>query len=220
VLALASLGSAERFRPLGVTVQGEPPNGSALDASRQWEVTAADIELNLVASADCASSDDADGLVELCTVRGESRLSGEARQLECGGARLAADARCESVRFVAGWFESGAAVALVAQRPRDVDGHGKDRVAAVLAGEADGTRVFDPRLSTTYGSDGAPCRAGIELWLGEDEDADLRFTRLSLDARPAAGELSRPHLRIECHALHGNDASSAGHGVYLLARAA
>jgi hypothetical protein len=124
------------------------------------------------------------------------------------------------VRFVAGWFESGAAVALVAQRPRDADGHGNDRVAAVLAGEADGTRVFDPRLSTTYGSDGAPRRAGIELWLGEDEDEDLRFTRLSLDARPAAGELSRPHLRIECHALQGNDASSAGHGVYLLARAA
>jgi hypothetical protein len=219
VLALAPFGSVEGFQPLGVSIRGEPPNGSVLDAGRRWEVSAAEIELSLVSSADYASSGDADGLVELCAVRGEIRLSDEERRLECGGARLAADARCESLRFVAGWFESGAAVALVAQRPRDADGHGKDRVAAVLAGEADGTRLFDPRLSTTYGSDGSPRRAGIELWLGEDEDADFRFTRLSLDARSAAGDLSRRHLRIECHALQGHDASSSGHGVYLLVRA-
>jgi hypothetical protein len=218
LLAIAPLGSGGQIQTRHASLSGEPQNGASLDPSREWQITGTDVALTLAPANGGAFSDGAEAVLELCAVSGETRDSGRSRGLDCGGARLLAPTGCDSLRIVACWFESGSSVALLAERPMGTRGHGEDRVSAMLSGEAEGSRVYDPRLSTTYGGDGVPQRAGIELWVGENED-QLRFTRMSLEAQHGGGELSSGGLRVECHAVEGNLAESSGQGVYLLARA-
>ncbi len=66
--------------------------------------------------------------------------------------------------------KSGDGIAVAAVRPRKASGHANDAVHAALLDPCAGvTAVAEPRLSTTYGGDGTPTRAGLELWL-EDEN--------------------------------------------------
>jgi hypothetical protein len=217
LLATAPLRGDGLVQAHDASLRGAPQNGSRLDPGREWELSGSDVGLTLGPADGGAVSDGTGGLLELCTVQGEVRDSAQVRRIDCGGARFLADTDCDSLRVVGCWFESGRSVALRAERPRGAEGHGSDRVAAILTGEAEGIHLYDPRLSTTYGGDGSPRRAGIELWIGESED-EQRFRRLSLETLPGGGELSSESLRLECHAVEGNLADSRGEGVYLLAR--
>jgi hypothetical protein len=100
------------------------------------------------------------------------------------------------------WMEDGRGVTMTSVRPVKATSHADEAMHAVLlapSGEnGDGAAVpvvvADPRLSTTYDSEGRQQHAGLELYVGEDDDY----------ARRAAGEvacgttLDLGRLRLDC----------------------
>lgn len=145
------------------------------------------------------------------------RVSGGA--LDAVGVRLDRPGRgVESVRVFAACFSAEHAVALVAVRPAGAKGQDRDVVAAASLGEREGLSVFDPRLSTTYAPDGAPLRAGVELWLGEGEDEEdeqypHRVAGESTGDRAVSDELGLCAYGLRCHSR-----GEQGRGVYVLLR--
>jgi hypothetical protein len=103
--------------------------------------------------------------------------------------------RIELARTLAVWLEDGSGVALASVRPRGADGHGAEIVSGCLFERGEATPIADPRLSTTLDGEGRQRRAGLELWVGDADDA--------LPAR-AAGEavcgttLDLGRLRLSC----------------------
>ena len=93
----------------------------------------------------------------------------------------------EAARTIAAWPEAGSGVALSARAARRARAHADEPVwAALLDDGGHASRVDDPRLSTTYDADGRQRRAGLELWVDDDELPAARLGRgaLRLDARP------------------------------------
>jgi hypothetical protein len=100
-----------------------------------------------------------------------------------------------------------AAVLLVAVRPRGSAGHGEELRTVRLLEHGTQVELEDVRLSTVYGADGLPSKAGLELFgTGEElprrvggaavggasidlgpERLDLSFFRWSLEGEPAFG---------------------------------
>jgi hypothetical protein len=219
-LALARLGSSDPLEASLASIDRGRTAAAPKDSSPVWSVTAGDVALTLEAAPAVAVGGSADGSLELCTVRGGARASGASRQLDCRGVRLVTEASFESLRLVAAWFSPDASLAVLAVRPPGADGHGQDRIQAALAGEAEahGLTIIDPRVSTTYGSDWAPRRVGIELWLGESDEAELQFRRYAGEAERCAGVFRSDGLTIGCHPMHAHVGATGGPGVYLLAR--
>ncbi|MBV9603569.1 MAG: hypothetical protein JO027_00605 [Solirubrobacterales bacterium] len=169
-----------------------------------------------------AVQDTVSGWDQLCRVTGSF---GE-HEVDCLGLRSAwADgvelSRFESIRAVSVWFDPDEALALTAFRPRKGKGHEADLLAASVIAADRSAAAEDPRLSTTYGADGWPSRAGLELWLsaGEDADSERQFPRrasgeaIGARAQALAGELE---LRAEPFRWHSR--SRDGAGMYILAR--
>jgi hypothetical protein len=172
---------------------------------------------------------DLDGIVSddhLCQVRGALVVEGERIEVSCLGWQTSVSARVEperleSFRLVAAWFEPGDGLSLIALRPRKARGQEADLVAASVLDAGHAPRVTDPRLSTTYSAGGLPARAGLELWL-EDENAQ-DAEGVAAYPRRAAGEAERGAIdwTVDGFALraellrwhsHGRD----GPGIYLL----
>jgi hypothetical protein len=126
--------------------------------------------------------------------------------------------------LLAAWFDRDEALALSASRPRRARGQESDLITASLVESGLARTVIDPRLSTTYAGDGAPSRAGVELWVSEpSEEPDTNGERPYRIAGEAAGsaatwsegELQLAAYPLRCHS-HGRD----GAGVYLVGRPA
>lgn len=164
--------------------------------------------------------DDDAGFDQLCRVNGRLQLAGELHELSCLGWRALRRDRSElerlgSVRAVAAWFEPGEGLAVVAVRPRKARGQESDVIsAAVLDGES-ACAVADPRLSTTYTEAGVPIRAGIELWVGEEE-TEQRARRAAGQARGAAVGWTVSGLRMHAQLFGWSSRGRDGAGVYLL----
>jgi hypothetical protein len=220
LFACAHLRSGESLRSAPATLQSAgSEQQQALAAGAVWELRTADSALSISPAASAARSGPADSSPELCEFRGSAGTADGSHELDCAGVRAVTKiGRLESLRLVAAWFPDGNGLALLALRPTGARGHAEDRVAAAVAGVGEGLSVFDPRLSTTYGGDGAPLRVGVELWLGESEDGELQLRRFAGDAEPTAGSLSRDGLTLDCQTLAAHDTSASGPGVYLLAR--
>jgi hypothetical protein len=76
--------------------------------------------------------------------------------------------------------------------------------------------INDPRLSTTYTAAGRPLRAGVELWLGDDEDQQYSRRALGEAAGPGAtGRAGRFEVRAQ--PFRWQSRGRDGAGVYLLA---
>ncbi len=81
--------------------------------------------------------------------------------------------------------------------------------------EIHGTRVADPRLSTTFDASGRQRRAGLELWMTDDGPV-----------RRAAGEvicgttIDLGRLRLDCSFLHWRLEGREGIGRYDILRKA
>ncbi len=118
------------------------------------------------------------GQMELCAVEGAVRWEGAEHDLGCLGIRAMfepQDGELGSIRAAAAWLDSEDGFALVSTRPRGASGHDRDAVGCALLEDGQPLDVEEPRFSTTYGGDGIPSRAGVELWLagsGEDNDDD------------------------------------------------
>jgi hypothetical protein len=76
----------------------------------------------------------------------------------------------DSLRMLAAWFPKGRSIALAAERKKGHN-HDRDAIAAVGTGEPQ-PLYLEPRLSGTYGKDGALRNLGLELWLTDESNSD------------------------------------------------
>ncbi len=201
-------------------------------ATREWS-PAPELALSAAgATADAVSATaDAADVLRLLRVSGTHSAGGEQLALEAPAVvyRGPTLAKLDSIRILVAWFPDDRTVALSASRPRG--GHADKDVVSVLVtgagvvpadpvapGEPEPLQVFDPRLSTTYDGQGVPLRAGLELWLGPDEDSDQRPLRVSSESTGdrLAGELG--NLRVEAFGQRCHSRGENGIGIYALLR--
>lgn len=122
-----------------------------------------------------------EGYEQLCRVTGTVTAGGRARRIGCAGQRGHAWGtpdwdRIALARTVTAWPESGPSVALTAIRPESAREHADEALWAVLLDHDAVAAVAEPRLSTTYDGEGRQRRAGMELWVGADDDYPLRVS--------------------------------------------
>ena len=127
------------------------------------------------------------GYEQLCAVEAEVTVGGETRSLECLGQREHSwgTPRWDHIAraaTVSAWLAPDRAIALRTARLAGAEGHEDEAISAVLV-DADpanpdaGPRaheVAEPRLSTTYDAEGHQRRAGLELWVGEEDQLPRR----------------------------------------------
>jgi len=138
------------------------------------------------------------GYEQACAVRGTVRADGRAREVRCVGQRGHAWgepdwSRLEAARTVAAWPAEGAALALTAVRPQGAT-HAEEPVWAALLDAEGSRRVAEPRLTTTYDAGGRQRRAGLELWLHDDDEHPHRGSGEVL----CGSTLDLGQLRLDC----------------------
>lgn len=125
------------------------------------------------------------GYEQLCRVTGTVRTAGGESRVDCLGQRGhswgAPDwDRIELARTVGVWLDEDLGVSMTTIRPAGKDDHAAEAIAAFLmrAGAEDDVAavvpVEDPRLSTAYDADDRQRRAGLELYIGEEDPHPLR----------------------------------------------
>jgi hypothetical protein len=149
-----------------------------------WEGTDQRLELSLEAvsaPAELASGDPVAGLggmegyEQLVRVRGCVRIGDETAEIDGLGQRghswgVANWSRLELTRTVSAWLgEEQGGIVLSSLRPAGAQGHDEEAVWAAVVERGEAVPVVDPRLSTTYDGDGHQRRAGLELWMTEEE---------------------------------------------------
>lgn len=190
--------------------------------------------LTVTALAPALQSRDAGGQLkrddQLCEVTGRVRIDGQDADVESLGCRSSAETgiglgQLDSFRFLAAWLDPRSGFSLTALRPGKARGHEVDIVAAAILDDPPAPPVLDPRLSTTYTDDGLPAKAGLELWLSEENEDDPDGGAPPQYPRRAAGEVVGPGLDwgqddVELHAsvLRWHSQGSEGPGVYVLGR--
>jgi hypothetical protein len=231
----AALDGGARFITLGAAAGAGsligPESVDWSDEGEQWRLSGNGFEL-VITPADEASVEGlpaADesargtkaGCHELCQVHGRYTLGGVEYTVDCLGARTNDDRGGElqsfdSVRSVSALFAANQGLTVLSCRPRGAAGHERDQVTAAVCENGSCIAVADPRLSTTYTSDGLPARVSLELWLGEGEAQYLRR---------AAGEALAPVAAVHANGLEAvlapfrwRSRGLEGRGVYLLAR--
>ena len=121
--------------------------------------------------------------------RASARASTASASAATSGARPTGSGSRSRAR-VSAWFEDGAGVALASVRPQGAAGHDDELACAFLFEPDAAIAIADPRLSTTLDAEGRQRRAGLELWVSEDDEAGPHRARgrgrLRHDARPRA----------------------------------
>jgi len=189
-------------------------------ASGDWALSGSALELTLAPHGDAFQ--DERGFAQLCRVRGRVTLPDGERSIDCLGARTAEPlpdpAQLGSLRQVLAWFEPDLGLALSAARPRRARGQESDQVRAGVLEGGGATSVIDPRLSTTYAADGTPLRAGLELWLGEEEGEQYPRRAAGEAIGPAVSADAGEGLTIDARLFRWHSRGLDGAGVYVLAR--
>jgi hypothetical protein len=144
---------------------------------RRWTLTAplatAPLELTFEALGAPAEFELAGmrGYEHLCAVHGTAA----GRPVECLGQRGHSWGEPdwqgnELSRTVTAWLEDGTGVTLSAFRPAGARAHAEEAMAGALLGGEAPLVIAEPRLSTTYDGEGRQLRAGLELWVGDEDD--------------------------------------------------
>jgi hypothetical protein len=160
------------------------------------------------------------GYEQLCRVHGTASVAGQERPVRCLGQRGhtwgAPDwTRLSEARTVAAWFGEDLGIAMSAVRPERAAGHDEDATwAALISGEP--LRVAEPRLSTTYDAAGRQRRAGLELWMSDDEAYPQRIS----GEVHCGSTLDLGQLRLECAFFTWTMDGRAGVGRYDVLRRA
>lgn len=123
-----------------------------------------------------------EGYEQLCAVRGTVTTTGTRRDVRCLGQRGhswgAPDwERLSLSRMLTVWMAEDRALSLVAVRPARARAHADELLDCTLlegGPPAEPVPVADPRLSTAYDADGHMVRAGLELWVGHDDEMARR----------------------------------------------
>jgi hypothetical protein len=175
------------------------------------------MELGADSAASCASG--LQGYEQLCRVDGEARVNGGRRRLTCLGQRghgwgPAPWERIELARTVSAWLEGPRGVALSAVRPAGAAAHGDEAVTAFVVEPAEGlgvpVSVAEPRLSTTYDAEGRHRRAGLELWMREDDELPRRLAGEAV----CGTSLQLADLYLACSFFHWRMEGRSGVGRY------
>ncbi|TML28244.1 MAG: hypothetical protein E6G30_06075 [Actinobacteria bacterium] len=168
-----------------------------------------------------------EGYEQLCRVEGTVTVEGEARPIACLGQRGhgwgAPDwSELELARTVTAWWDDSHALTLSAIRPAGAREHDQEALSAFLvdAGEAEDEaavlRVAEPRLSTTYDAQGRQRRAGLELWVAEEDELPRRAA-----GQVACGtSLELGRLRLDCAFFDWRMEGRVGVGRYDIVRRA
>ena len=149
----------------------------------------------------------------LCAVTGRA----DGRPIDClGTATETSDpphwAELDLIRAVSAVLDRESAVFLMATRPRDVPGHGHERVSAVIVAGGRALDVEDARLSTVYDREGRQRTAGLELWLpGED------FARRASGSAQAGASVVLGGVRVDAAVFQWQMEGRTGAGAYELA---
>ena len=137
-------------------IPGAALNG--ISAGEQWSVIADGLELIATSQGETADLAAFDGFDQLCEVTGTVRLGGVEHPIVAlgrRGLRAGIDlSRLDSLRDLGAWFAADDGLTLTAARPRGAKGHDRDVIAASVFSEDGAKPVADPRLSSTYSSDG------------------------------------------------------------------
>jgi hypothetical protein len=186
-----------------------------------WEISGDEVDLESVA-------EELAGVDQLIAVRGRLRLNGTEHRIDCLGRRgLRADLdplALESVRDVSAWFAPEDGLALTAARSPGSTGQEDDRLTASFFEGGRLLAIAEPRLSTTYGADGSPIHAGLELWPEPPADQDGTDHTPSYPRRAAGEAAGSPatatagSLSIEARLFRWHSHGHEGAGMYVLAR--
>ena len=192
-------------------------------ANEAWSVTADGLTLTATAVGGTADLAPFEGFDQLCEVTGTLRLGSVEHSLAAlgrRGLRAGIDLlRLDSLRDLGAWFAPDDGITLTAARPRGAKGHDRDVVAASVFAE-DGTKpVADPRLSSTYSTDGRLLHTGLELWLDADNDQQYP-RRAAADAVGEGVQVDSDGLTLTVWPLRWRTRGEEGAGVYVLARGA
>ncbi len=160
------------------------------------------------------------GYEQLCGVTGTVRADGREHEIRCLGQRGHGwgepdGSRIASARTVAAWPGAGYGLALASVRPQGAE-HGDELVWAALLDEEGTLRVEDARVSTTYDDEGRQRRAGLELWLGDEE-----YPHRGSGEVLCGSTLDLGQLRLDCAFFRWRIDGESGVGRYdVLRRAA
>jgi hypothetical protein len=161
------------------------------------------------------------GYEQVCRVHGTVRADGRVHEIACLGQRGHAWGepdweRIDSTRTVSAWMPDGSGLALSAVRPAGATDHAAEPHWAALLEEAGALGIDEPRLSTTYDGDGRQRRAGLELWVGEDDGHPRRGSGEAL----CGSTLDLGQLRLDCAFFRWRIEGAEGVGRYDLLRRA
>ncbi len=148
----------------------------------------------------------------------ELELDGKRRSIRGAGGFGAADLDGELVRTLLALREDGSSLALRSTRPQGARDHAAEHAEAwLLEGDGAEPRVIEePLLSTEYDSGGVHSRAGLELWMGGDDELPLR----GAGTRVAGAELAIDGWRIDAALFDWSVEGIEGAGSYLIWRRA
>jgi hypothetical protein len=188
-----------------------------LDDGETWELTGAGCALRIERADPTTATSGGEHSIEPCRVSGSATIDGTEREFDLGGVRSAAlaTADIDSLRLLAAWFPAGHEIAVLSARPRGAKGQDHDTISVVARGE-EHALIFDPRLSTTYDAHGAPRRAGVEMWLGDEEDAEHRPRRVAGAATGSRVVGTVADTAFSAYALECVSRGEMGAGIYAL----
>jgi hypothetical protein len=158
-------------------VLAERTGGASLDVSD--EVAKAEVSLDAASIAVEVRPAASPGPLRSGPATVELDRGGEKRSLECPGAAgelVGANGDGGLVRSLVAVLHDGSALSLRSARPGGAQGHSAEHPEAWLL-DPDGTELLpvnEPLLSTQYDADGDQMRAGLELWIGTEDQAPLR----------------------------------------------
>jgi hypothetical protein len=210
--------------PVGVLAEGENPLPATadwddlrmpglvvrtLEPHVRWQVTleapgGSGFDLEFTAASPPAELGEEDAAARLGGMAGHERLcrvtgTAAGHRIDCFGQRgrswgVADWSRIALTRSLAAWLDDGTSLTVAAVRPANAESHADEAVWAALLDAEGSVGVGDPRVSTTYDGDGHQRRAGLELWVSEDDDYPRRAAGQVL----CGSSVELGQLRLDC----------------------
>ena len=117
--------------------------------------------------------------------------------------------RMALARTMTAWFDDGFGLSAVAVRPAGARSHADEAVAAFVIDE-EVRPVTEARISTTYDAEERQRAAGLELYVGSEDDYPERLAGEAL----AGTSLDLGRLRLDCAFFRWRSAGREGVGRY------
>jgi hypothetical protein len=205
--------------PLARWRAGYSAGGAGLEL--EANASSAPVDLDEEATSGVARTAGIHRYEQICEIRGKATVRGRELSIRCPGRRHhswgAHDwAELERWRSLYAAPDADGAVTVLSALPAGSAGHGDElRGAYLLTGQDSPVPFEEVRISTVYGSDQLPDKAGLELFMPGDEypsrvsgesvcgasvelgvqSVSVSFFRWSVDGRPALGVYETVHQR-------------------------